>query len=320
MMQVMRYVIKQRESGGSPPGFTLVELVVSMAIVGLVMTGLLTIFVAQDKIHKAQEQTGVTQQNVRGMIFLLKKEIRMAGYDLERNDDRDFGITDVRFRNTADGIDNSLLYSSVTFTAADYDDNGPKAFKYTILDSDGDGNFELSRQFYEDSGTDNASAEQNVINPPGSIPSGEWGRILAAKNIEAFGIAYAIDDDQDGDPDTGPGNNIIWAIDTDNDNQLDLNIDIDGDGDIDAADDTDDNNIINTADDNSAGGDAILNPQIALDRIHAARIWILGRNENPDPEHTESNVYVAGNRIVDANDHFRRRFLTSVVRCRNLGL
>ncbi len=314
----MNYPKRRRGFPASAPGFTLVELVVTMAIVGLVMAGILATFASQERIHKVQEETALTQQNLRGVMYMLKKEIRMAGYDAERNDDRNFGITDIRFRDTSDNIDNTLRYSSITFTAADYDGNGPKAFKYTIFDQDGDGKLELSRQFYEDGGNDNETAEQNVINPPGSIPAGEWGRILMAKNIEAFGIAYAVDGNQDGDLDVGPGNNIIWAIDSDNDNQLDLNIDINGDGTIDTADDTDDNNIINAADDTS--GNATINPEIPLDRIRAVRIWVLGKNEEPDGDYEESGVYVVGNRIVETNDHYRRRMLSSVVRCRNMGL
>ena len=61
-------------------GFTLMELLVSMAIGLVVLAGVAGTFTAQTRQNSAEEQTAQMQQNVRGALDLMVREIQMAGY------------------------------------------------------------------------------------------------------------------------------------------------------------------------------------------------------------------------------------------------
>jgi prepilin-type N-terminal cleavage/methylation domain-containing protein len=60
-------------------GITLVELLVSLAIFGLVAGGLYRTFVSQQKVYVVQDQVVDMQQNLRGAVNRMVNEIRMAG-------------------------------------------------------------------------------------------------------------------------------------------------------------------------------------------------------------------------------------------------
>jgi hypothetical protein len=73
----------------------------------------------------------------------------------------------------------------------------------------------------------------------------------------------------------------------------------------------------------------VLNPDLGdvpandLKKIRAVQITMVARTEKPDPEYRDTNVY--RNRqdeiiLAAQNDHYRRRTLTTTIRCRNMGL
>src|SRR3989339_279506 len=68
--------IREREMG-----FTLVELLVSMAIAGIVMASIYSSYYSQQKAYVIQEQVAGMQQNLRAAMYHLERDIRMAGYD-----------------------------------------------------------------------------------------------------------------------------------------------------------------------------------------------------------------------------------------------
>jgi type IV pilus assembly protein PilW len=61
-------------------GFTLIELMVSMAISLVVLAAIAGTFTVQTRQNSAEEQIGQMQQNVRGALDLMIREIQMAGY------------------------------------------------------------------------------------------------------------------------------------------------------------------------------------------------------------------------------------------------
>ena len=63
----------------SEKGFTLVELMITMVIMGVVMAGVYLAFYSQQKSYIVQEQVSEMQQNLRGAMYLMTKEIKMAG-------------------------------------------------------------------------------------------------------------------------------------------------------------------------------------------------------------------------------------------------
>lgn len=72
-------------------GFTLVELMITVAISGIITAAIYSAYIAQQRTYLAQEQVAEMQQNIRAAIGMMEREIRMAGYD--PNDDAGAGIT-----------------------------------------------------------------------------------------------------------------------------------------------------------------------------------------------------------------------------------
>ena len=110
------------------------------------------------------------------------------------------------------------------------------------------------------------------------------------------------------------------AVDSDGDNDLDLNLDTNNDGDIDATDGPGPGN-------NGLITGVTIVPDIAISDIRAVRIWMLARTGRRDNDFLNSHTYVVGHKVItpstDAvsdNDNLRMRLLTTIVKCRNLGL
>jgi type IV pilus assembly protein PilW len=61
-------------------GFTLTELMVAMAIGMVVLSAVTTTFMAQVRFYNAQEQINEMQQNARGALDVITRELKMAGY------------------------------------------------------------------------------------------------------------------------------------------------------------------------------------------------------------------------------------------------
>lgn len=62
-------------------GFTLVEMIIAMAVGLIVIFLLYDLFVAENKQYNTQEAIVEMQQNARAAMDMMTTEIRMAGYD-----------------------------------------------------------------------------------------------------------------------------------------------------------------------------------------------------------------------------------------------
>ena len=65
----------------SHKGFTLIELMISLAAASIVTAGIYGFYHVQQKSHAAQQLVVEMQQNIRATMSLMKREIRMVGYD-----------------------------------------------------------------------------------------------------------------------------------------------------------------------------------------------------------------------------------------------
>lgn len=280
---------------GNRRGLTLVELLVVMAISGLVVIGIWGAYKAQQRIMATQDTVTDIQQNVRTAVFTLTQDIRMAGYDPTLSGN--FGIAFVGFR---DLDDNSVVSGNSAFQfTADYDRDG-------VLDGNETVTFSLY-EFGAAAGTITDLARNNG-----------GGRQLLAQNIQAIGLAYAYDVDNNKALDTytttGGTQQVIWAIDSDNDGNLDRRLDTNGDG------------IINSADGPGAGINELIvgaqiSPPVAMADVRAVRIWLLAaENAAEHTEHYDSNTYVVGRQIISPRDSLRRRLVETTVQCKNMGL
>jgi type IV pilus assembly protein PilW len=72
-------------------GFTLIELMTSIAIFGVAMAAIYSAYLSQQKAYQVTEATTETQQNLRAAMYTLEREIRMAGYDPKGS--KSFGFT-----------------------------------------------------------------------------------------------------------------------------------------------------------------------------------------------------------------------------------
>ena len=284
-------------------GLTLVELMIAVAISGIVAGAIFTAFQSQQKSYLIQDQVAEMQQNLRAAMDIMVREIRMAGYDPQGSNG--FGIIDIQPRDVANNFNAGLVGNGAFEFTADFDDNGTvsggETISYSICDfpivTGGDG--------INDLGRDNGG-----------------GRQPCAENIEAMGFAFAYDADGDDDLDTysaGGSQVVIWAIDSDGDNDLDTNLDTDGDGAIIAAD------FPGPGGNGLIPGQALSTPDVALQDIRAVRIWILAKTRLGDKNFLNTNTYVVGYKVIspstdaDPNNNNRRmRLLETEVKCRNL--
>jgi type IV pilus assembly protein PilW len=62
-------------------GFTLVELLVAMAVSLLALGAIYSTFLNQFKSYQVQEEVAAMQQNIRAAMYHMQREIRMAGCD-----------------------------------------------------------------------------------------------------------------------------------------------------------------------------------------------------------------------------------------------
>ena len=276
-------------------GFTLVELLIAMAISGIVAGAIFTAFQSQQKSYLVQEQVAEMQQNLRAAMDIMVRDIRMAGYSQGAPG---FGITDIYPMDKDDNMDVTVTGNGAFKFTADFDNNGTlsggETISYSIYDAYGDNDNDIGRR----------------------IDAGSGSRHPIAENIEALGFAYAFDADGDGILDTyddvGGNKQVLWAVDSVGDNKLDINLDTDRDGNITSADGP------GLGGNGLIGGTAI--PDVDPQDIRAVRIWMLARTEHGDNSFLNTKTYAVGNKVITPNNNLRMRLLETTVKCRNMGL
>lgn len=287
-------------------GFTLVELLIAMAVSGILMTGVYSAFKTQQDSYLAQEQVAEVQQNMRASMDFITRDLRMAGFD--PTESGNFSITDVRSRD----LDNAL------------DASGNPAITFQVdLNEDGalDTNESFSYSLYEYPATIPAD-QDGIVDLAREIVGSGSGRQLLGESIIAMGFAYSYVDDNEeivtdaasvdinGDGAVNADDQVtVWAIDTGIDNNFNINIDTNKDGIID----------IN---DNPAGAalPAAILPTPNIQNIVAVKVWLLAQVRQPDRNFQETRTFVVANQRIAPNDNNRHRLMEMTVKCRNLGL
>lgn len=278
-MKAMKAV---RRSLTSQNGFTLIELIVAIGISAIFLIAVVTTQVKLQHSSTQQVEIATVHQNIRGALNIMEWEFRMIGMDWMQS--ANFGVTDVRRYAITDPAtdatpDASASGSPILRMSMDLNDNGQldagETITYLLYDRDGDGAlFDLARS--------TVNAGSNSVS----------GRQLLAEGIEALALAYAFDQDSDGEIDrtNPPANNIIWAVDSNNDGLLDSDL-----------------------------SGAPLGFSVQPRNIKAVQIWILGRAARWTPDYVNSHQYTVGNRVIGPmNDHFHRWVLSEILHCRNL--
>lgn len=135
-------------------GFTLVELMVAVAIGLIVMAAIYSVYRTQQKSYILQEQVAGMQQNLRAALFYMAREIRMAGCDPTRS--AGTGITTATsnsFGFTCD-IRGDALGSEFDGAPDDPNEN----VTYSLYDAQGDGDLDIGRN----TGGGNQALAENI--------------------------------------------------------------------------------------------------------------------------------------------------------------
>lgn len=165
-------------------GFTLVEILIALAIAGLLMAGVYAAFRTQQDSYLAQEQVAEMQQTIRACLDMMARDIRMAGF--RGNGDSNAGILDAQI-------------DAITFST-DFNEDGDTAdaaenIAYDLYDSATTGPLTLGR-----SSSNSAIALSET--PSGSGHYEASGHQPFASEVEGLEFFYTLDD---GTQTTAPG-------------------------------------------------------------------------------------------------------------------
>lgn len=279
-------------------GFTLIEILVGLVISVVLLMAIGVSFESQTKSQITQQQVDEMQQNVRAAMYILSEEIRLAGFDTSLDKEAEAGFVTAgpsRIRFTLDVRGDGDGCSD--FTDVDADGNSIDISDGEANDSCEDITFGFSD---EDDADGNGIADagfamlrrETCTDSDGDGDNDECSTLLPmADTIEAIRFVYGYDTDDDGVVDG-------WDVDADNDGDLDV----------------------------SGAG---------LDEIIAVRVTLLARTKNLIRDFEDVSTYDLdgpdadvdidgdgnGDGIYDPPDQtYRRRMLTTVIRCRNMGL
>lgn len=113
-------------------GFTLIELMIAMAVASILLAGIASAYWVQTQTSREQQMVVEMQQNLRAAMFLLERDIMMAGYDMDAASNPDATIT-------------AATATVFAFQFVDDDDN-QVTVTYDLYDALGDGDMDIGRQ------------------------------------------------------------------------------------------------------------------------------------------------------------------------------
>jgi len=266
-------------------GFTLTEMMIVLAILGVVLGAMYNMFIHQQKAYSVQDNVAVMQQNVRVGLDYLVKDIRMAGYIPEGipfdSDDPPIPTpqvpapsADVVGQLFTDGVSESIERATATTIAfqADIDNDAiTETVQYTLNGTD------LTMEVWQ---WNAATSSWNPSSGP-QIIAEDIENLTFTYSLLAddYGLDNGVDDDGNDGADE-EGELLVWDIDN--------GVDDDNDGFIDE--------------------DGPLNTNELRGFIRQVSIVINSRTAATDSKYTHP---VEG-------DHFRRRTLTSNISLRNI--
>ena len=123
-------------------GFTIIELMLAIAIAGIVMASFYSVYISQQSSYVRQEKVASMHQNIRSAMYYMGREIRMAGLDptgqagagIVKNDPDLIQFTeDIQGQDKEDPPDGVIGPTEENIT-------------FSLTDNDGDGDMDLVRE------------------------------------------------------------------------------------------------------------------------------------------------------------------------------
>jgi type IV pilus assembly protein PilW len=152
----------------NPKGFTLVELMVAIALAMVVMTMIYTAYRAQAASYRAQEGAVDMMQNARAAMFYMQRALRMSGFDPQRTAGAGF-VADLP--SPYSGLGAATNSVGVAFT----------------VDDDEDGALDSSSAEIVAFRLDGSNRLQRLMIDPGNL-AGSWETL--AENVDALDFVY----------------------------------------------------------------------------------------------------------------------------------
>jgi type IV pilus assembly protein PilW len=175
MMQKMIIWAVSPINGPDNRGFTLVELMVAMAISSMITASIYMAYTTQQRMYTTQNAVVEMQQNIRAALLVMGDELRMAGYD--PNQLGTVGITSasattLTFTAVADndGLDNDNADGDNDSSTGADEPGELKTVAYDLYDAYNDGINDIGRKV------------------------GNGNKRALAENIENIEFLYILDD------------------------------------------------------------------------------------------------------------------------------
>lgn len=120
-----------------PRGFTLVELMVSMALAGLVAAGALQLHIAFNRNAERQREAVEVQQNLRVAMAILERSVRSAAAGMDKGEVRaEYGASVARYYGFQFSNSNTYADPKTAFdTVANDADTDPDWFRILVADT-----------------------------------------------------------------------------------------------------------------------------------------------------------------------------------------
>ncbi len=187
-------------SGHKPPrgrfvrqdsGFTLVEVMIAMGILGLVLGGIYTAYQGQLRTFNTQEQMVDMQQNVRVARYFLERELRLAGLDPTGNAGAGITVANadtITFSMDFTGGESDGLDNDGDGLVDGLDINGAEWFNSSTADANEDVTYALSNDtnIAPDGVCDGLPTQLNNGSSCDLLRNG----MVVATNIDALNFVY----------------------------------------------------------------------------------------------------------------------------------
>ena len=167
-------------------GFTIIEVMITMVISSVLVTAVYQTFHSQQRSYTMQSEAAAMEQNLRGGLYLLTRELRSAGYNPARAVPTNIGfVTTFPAPNNQFVVNYATDTSTIAFTS---DNNGNGVI-------DPNSNEQIAYRF------NNATKALERFNDTNINPADKWEAV--ATNIDAVYYAYF---DQNNNLTTNPAN------------------------------------------------------------------------------------------------------------------